>query len=83
MRIANGLTWPSRRRTSFGEEIALTTWNNYVNLRNATQETYAAAEKEYDDSVGDTLIGTTNSHKWWSTLKTAIFGVDVAVPSFT
>ena len=38
------------------------TWNNYVNLRNAAQETYAAAEKEYNEGVGDTLIGTTNSH---------------------
>ena len=28
----------------------------------------------------DTLIGATNSHKWWSTLKTALFGVDVTVP---
>ena len=56
------------------------TWNNYVNLRNAAQETYAAAEKEYNDGVRDTFIGTTNSHKWWSTLKTALFGVDVAVP---
>ena len=56
------------------------TWNNYVNLRNAAQESYAAAEKEYNDGVRDTLIGTTNSHKWWSTLKTALFGVDVAVP---
>ena len=56
------------------------TWNNYVNLRNAAQETIAAAEKEYNDSVRDTLIGTTNSYKWWSTLKTALFGVDVAVP---
>ena len=56
------------------------TFNNYVNLRNAAQETYAAAEKEYNDGVRDTLIGTTNSHKWWSTLKTALFGVDVAVP---
>ena len=56
------------------------TWNNYVNLRNAARETYAAAEKKYNDSVRDTLIGTTNSHKWWSTLKTALFGVDVAVP---
>ena len=25
-------------------------------------------------------MGTTNSHKWWSTLKTALFGVDVTVP---
>ena len=32
------------------------TWNNYVNLRNAAQETYAAAEKEYNDGVRDTLI---------------------------
>ena len=56
------------------------TWNNYANLGNAAQETYAAAEKEYNDIVRDTLIGTTNSHKWWSTLKTALFGVDVAVP---
>ena len=56
------------------------TWNNNVNLRNAAEETYATAEKEYNDSVRDTLIGTTNSHKWWSTLKTALFGVDVAVP---
>ena len=55
-------------------------WNNYVNLRNSAQETYAAAEKEYNDGVRDTLIGTTNSHKWWSTLKTALFSVDVAVP---
>ena len=56
------------------------TWNNNVILRNATQETYAAAQKEYNDGVRDTIIGTTNSHKWWSTLKTALFGVDVAVP---
>ena len=44
------------------------------------EKTYAAAEKEYNDGVRDTLIGTTNSHKWWPTLKTDLFGVDVAVP---
>ena len=36
--------------------------------------------REYNDSVRDTLTGTTNFHKWWSTLKTAFFGMDVAVP---
>ena len=40
------------------------TWNKYVNLRNAAQETYAAVEKEYNDGIRDTLIGTTNSRKW-------------------
>ena len=37
-------------------------------------------KKSIMTSVRDTLIGTTNSDKWWSTLKTALFGVDVAVP---
>ena len=40
------------------------TWNNYINLRKTAKETYAAAEKEYNDGVRDTLIGSTNSHKW-------------------
>ena len=48
------------------------TWNNYANLRNATQETCVVAE--------NTLIGTTNSYKQWSILKTTLFGVDVAEP---
>ena len=39
------------------------TGNNYVNLKNAAQKIYAAAEKEHNNSVRDTLIGTTNSHK--------------------
>ena len=32
----------------------------YVRLRNTAQETYAAAEKECNDSVRDISIGTTN-----------------------
>ena len=38
-------------------------WNNCVNLKNAAQEEYAAAEKEYNDGVRDTLLGTANSQK--------------------
>ena len=55
------------------------TWSNSVNLRNAVQETYAAAEKEYNDNIRDIFLGTKNSGKWWSTLKAALFGVAVAV----
>ena len=81
MRIANGLTWPSTEAYQiWRRNCSDISWNNYVNLRNAAQDIYAAAEKEYNDSVWDTLIGTTNSQKWWSTLKTALFSVDVAVP---
>ena len=56
MRIANWLTWPSRRRTSFGQDIALTLPGITVNLRNATQETYAAAEKKYGMTVSETPL---------------------------
>ena len=31
-------------------------------------------------TVPETPHRTTNSHSWWSTLKTALFGVDVAAP---
>ena len=41
---------------------------------------HAAAETEYNYGVIDTFLGTTNSHEWWSTLKTAFFGVDATVP---
>ena len=61
MRIANGLVkqetyqfWRSNCSDIIG--------NNYVILRNAAQETYYAAE-EYNDSVRDTFIGTTNLYK--------------------
>ena len=37
-------------------------------------------KKSIIDSVRDTPVGTTNSHKWWSSLKIAFFGLDVAVP---
>ena len=36
--------------------------------------------KIFNDNVKDTLLGTTNSHKWWSTFKSALFGVDMSVP---
>ena len=32
-------------------------------------------------ALRDALLGTTNSHKRWSTLKTALSSMDVTVPS--
>ena len=31
-------------------------------------------------TVSDAPVGTTNTHKWWSTLKAAFFAVNVTVP---
>ena len=56
------------------------TWNNYVQLRSAAQDVYAAAEREYNSGIKDTLLGALQSHKWWSTLKSALFGIDDGMP---
>ena len=56
------------------------TWNNYTRLRVVAQEIYASAEKEYNDSIKEDLLGTNHSNKWWSTLKSALFGIDVTLP---
>ena len=56
------------------------TWSNYVRLRSVAQEVYAVAESEYNAGLKDTLLGATQSHKWWSTLKSALFGNDDGIP---
>ena len=57
------------------------TWDNYIRLRDIAQAVYASAEKEYNDSIKDDLLGTMQSNKWWSTLKSALFGIDTTVPA--
>ena len=54
--------------------------NSYVQLRSAAQEVYAFAEREFNHGIKETLLGATQPHKWWSTLKSALFGVDDGMP---
>ena len=56
------------------------TWNNYVRLRSVAQEVYDLAETEYNRGIKETLANATQAHKWWSTLKSALFGVDDGMP---
>ena len=51
-------------------------WDYYTRL-----QVVASAEKEYNDSLEDNLLGATQSNKWWSTLKSALFGVDMTIPA--
>ena len=56
------------------------TWRNNVHLRSVAQEVYALAKREHNSGVRDTLLGATQSHKWWSSLKSALFGIDDGMP---
>ena len=51
-----------------------------MHFRSVAQEVYALAEREYNSGVRETLLGATQSHKWWSTLKSALFGIDDGMP---
>ena len=56
------------------------TWENYVRLRSIAQRTYNDSEKRYNETVKDTLLGASSPHKWWSTLKSALFGNETTIP---
>ena len=42
---------------------------------------YASADREYNEPIKETLRGSTQPHKWWSTLKSALFGSESSVPA--
>ena len=56
------------------------TWNNYTRLRARAQSVYASAEKNYNDGIREKLLGVVNPHSWWTTFKSALFGVDQSGP---
>ena len=51
-----------------------------MQLRSAAQEVYAFAEREFNHGIKETLLGATQPYKRWSTLKSALFGVDDGMP---
>ena len=56
---------------------------NYDEFRRAQREAnhvYALAEQQYNERSRETLSATGNVHKWWSTLKSAVFGSDPSTP---
>ena len=38
------------------------------------------AERAYNDGVKEVLLSSSDDHKWWSTLKSLLFGVDSSMP---
>ena len=43
-------------------------------------ETYSEAKRQFTARDMDVLINTQSSHKWWSTLKSAVFGLISSFP---
>ena len=51
-------------------------WKEYVVHRCHAQSIYDTALLEYNNSICESLSTAMHPHKWWSTLKTFLFGVN-------
>ena len=43
-------------------------------------ETYSEAKRQFSARNRDVLMNAQSSHKWWSTLKSAVFGLSLSLP---
>ena len=43
-------------------------------------ETYSEAKRQFSDRNRDVLMNVQSPHKWWSTLKSAVFGSGSSLP---
>ena len=55
-------------------------WEEYVVHRRHAQYVYDAALLEYNNDIRQSLSTALHPHKWWSTLKTFLFGVNSSLP---
>ena len=55
-------------------------WLDYTRLRAQAVNVYDAAKTEYNRHLQETLNNASQPHKWWSSLKSAVFGVDTSIP---
>ena len=49
-------------------------WEEFVHCQVRANETYTEAKRQFSDRNRDVLMNVQSPHKWWSTLKTAVFG---------
>ena len=43
-------------------------------------ETYSEAKRQFSAKNRDVLMNSQSPHKWWSTLKYAVFGLNSSLP---
>ena len=55
-------------------------WNNYLYSRAEAQRIYSVAETDYNNHLRDVLSGATHPHKWWTALKSSLFGTESTMP---
>ena len=49
-------------------------WEEFVRYQLRANETYSEDKRQFSDRNRDVLMNVQSPHKWWSTLKSAVFG---------
>ena len=49
-------------------------WEEFVRCQMRANETYSEAKRQFNNRYRDVLMNVQSTHKWWSTLKSAVFG---------
>ena len=55
-------------------------WEEFVRYQVRANETYSEAKCQVSDRHRDILMNVQSPHKWWSTLKSAVFGLSSSLP---
>ena len=55
-------------------------WEEFVRCQVRANETYLEAKRQFSDRNNDVFMKVQSPHKWWSTLKSAVFGSSSSLP---
>ena len=55
-------------------------WEEFVHCQVRANETYSEAKHRFSARNRDALMNAQSPHKWWSTLKSAVFGLSSSLP---
>ena len=55
-------------------------WEQFVRYQVRANETYSEAKRQFSDRNRDVFMNVQSPRKWWSTLKSAVFGSSSSLP---
>ena len=78
--INAGMLLASSRRLIIGGPAPRVNWEEFVRCEVRANETYSEAKHQFSDRNRDVLMNVQSHHKWWSTLKSVVFGSSSSLP---
>ena len=55
-------------------------WEEFIRCQVTANETYSEAKHQFSARKSDVLMNAQSPHKWWSTHKSAVFGLSSSLP---